>query len=105
MTLPIPFLMALHKIERAKLTARDIILLTAIQGTPGIMGRELALKIGLPSRSGVQYSIPRLVRMGLIEDRRVPRAMVQNPNRLHILPAGVAFLDTLLPPVDEATKP
>lgn len=90
------FFVRLRKIENAGLKARDIVVLYAIQGEPGIMGRTLAIKLGYASRSNVQDCVARLVKQGFIEDRR--RVVnQQTPNDLHILPAGVELLTEIVP--------
>lgn len=96
MTPPIDFLVRMRKLDRSKLTPRDVVLMWAIREIPGIMGRELAMKVGVKTRSAVQFGIARLIRRGLIEDRRVKLHNL-TPNDLHITAAGVAFLEDLVP--------
>lgn len=93
------FLIALRKIDRAGLTARDILLIESVRQNPGCMGRELATRIGLQARSNLQFSLPRLKLLGMIEDRR-PQVGRAHVNILHITPAGERFLDDLIPQHD-----
>lgn len=92
----VDFFVGLRKIDKSGLKARDVIALWAIRQTPGMMGRELALKIGLNTRSNIQDAIARLTMHGLIEDRRKTRDN-RTPNDLHILPAGTVYLDDVIP--------
>lgn len=87
----VEFMVKLRIIDRSGLKVRDVIVLWAVREQPGMMGRELAMKIGLESRSNVQDQMARLIARGLIEDRR-PTKDQQTPNDLHILDAGRQFL-------------
>lgn len=91
--------MRLHKIDMLGMRPRDIILLWAIARDPGMMGLELAKKLGYKSRSNIQDAIARLTLLGMIEDRRVviDRHRSRTPNNLHALPAGAAFLAEVVP--------
>lgn len=86
----------LRRIDRQRLTVRDIIILWAIRNNPGVMGRELATKLGYKSRSNVQEGIARLLRAKFIEDRR-PVQDHMTPNDLHITSAGQDFLEEVVP--------
>lgn len=90
------FMVRLRKIDGAHLAARDPILLWAIKTDAGMMGRELAMKLGYKSRSNIQVHVNRLIRVGFVEDRR-PAEDNRTPNDLHITPAGEAFLADLVP--------
>lgn len=90
------FVVRVKRIDSAKLTCRDILVMWAIQLNPGMMGRELALKLGYPTRSNVQENILKLRTMGLIEDRRLV-ADNKTPNDLHILQAGEDLLAQIVP--------
>lgn len=90
------FLRRIAIVDGKKLATRDILILYAIRAEPGMMGRELAFKIGHKSRSNVQDHIVRLTREGFIEDRRVKRNNL-TPNALHITAAGSEFLDRVVP--------
>lgn len=94
------FLVRLRKIDRQRLTARDMIVLWGVKHNPGIMGKELATKLGYPSRSHVQEHVARLIRHGFVEDRRhIPPGSAPHmiPNDLHITAAGEDFLGKILP--------
>lgn len=95
-TAGIDFLVRLRKIDNANLKSRDIIILWAIAHTPGMMGLELARKIGMKTRSNVQIPIRRMIEAGLIEDRRRVKNLL-TPNDLHILPYGEKFLADIMP--------
>jgi DNA-binding MarR family transcriptional regulator len=90
----VEFMARLRKIDRSGLKVRDVIVLWAIREQPGMMGRELAMKIGLESRSNVQDQIARLIARSFVEDRRKTHDQ-QTPNDLHILPAGRDYLASL----------
>lgn len=90
------FLIRLRKIDNACLKVRDVIVLWAIARTPGMMGLELAKKLGYKGRSHIQDCVVRLVDAGFVEDRRRIRNN-HTPNDLHILPAGEVFLAHVVP--------
>lgn len=90
----VEFMARLRKIDRSGLKVRDVIILWAIRENPGMMGRELSTKIGLESRSCAQDGLQRLMRRGLIEDRRLTFDQ-RTPNDFHILPAGREYLEGL----------
>lgn len=92
----VDFMVRLKKIDSAHLTNRDVLILWAVKKDPGVMGRELATKLGYKSRSNVQENILRLLRLKLIEDHR-PQADNRTPNDLHLTPAGEAFLGDIVP--------
>jgi DNA-binding MarR family transcriptional regulator len=56
----IDFLARLRKIDNRDLKARDVLILWAIAREPGMMGNEIARKLGYKSRSNVQICIARL---------------------------------------------
>jgi DNA-binding MarR family transcriptional regulator len=90
------FFTRLHKIDRAGLKVRDTFVLWSVARQPGMMGQEIAHKLGYPSRSSIQGGIERLLLLGFVEDRRAAKNQM-TPNDLYILPAGEAFLADLLP--------
>lgn len=92
----IEFLARLKKIDSAELKVRDILVLWAIAREHGMMGQEIAFKLGYASRSHVQLCFERLIRKGFVEDRRLKHDQ-QTPNELFILPAGDAFLAEVVP--------
>lgn len=90
----IQFMAKLRKIDRSGLKVRDVIVLWAIRENPGMMGRELAVKLGFDSRSSVQDQMVRLIQHGLIEDRRLTHDQ-RTPNDLHITSAGREYLSAI----------
>lgn len=86
----------LRRIENAKLKARDVVVLYAIQRQAGMMGREIAQKLGYQNRSALQHGLNRLLDEKLIEDRRLKHDQ-QTPNNFHITPAGAALLADIVP--------
>lgn len=90
------FLVRLRKIDDAGLKVRDALVLWAIAREPGMMGREVAMKLGYKSRSNVQDCVKRLMIAKFVEDRR-PVVNQMTPNDLYILPAGETFLADLVP--------
>jgi DNA-binding MarR family transcriptional regulator len=93
----VDFMMRLRKIDLPHhLTCRDMLVLWAVAREPGMMGRQLALKLGYKSRSNVQICVARLIQRGFMEDRR-PQADCMTPNDLYITPAGENFLMEIVP--------
>lgn len=90
------FLIRLRRIDRQGLKVRDILVLWAISREAGMMGREVAMKLGYKSRSNIQDGVKRLLIVEFIEDRR-PYKNQMTPNDLHILPAGEKFLADVVP--------
>ncbi|MBA3831651.1 MAG: hypothetical protein H0X34_07120 [Chthoniobacterales bacterium] len=90
------FFVRLRMIENANLKPRDIVVLYAVRATPGMMGLELAKKLGYRSRSNVQDCVIRLVKHGYAVDRRVADTQ-QTPNDLHCTPAGELLLSDIVP--------
>lgn len=92
----VDFLVRLRKVDQRQLTGRDVLVLYTIISNPGIMGVEVANKLGLGNRSNVSSNIHRLCRGSYIEDRR-EKARKANPAILHVLPAGLEFWDEIKP--------
>lgn len=90
------FFVRLRLIENAKLKPRDIVVLYAIHATPGMMGQELAKKLGYGSRSNVQDCVIRLIKHGYAVDRRLTDNQ-QTPNDLHCTLAGKVLLSVIVP--------
>jgi DNA-binding MarR family transcriptional regulator len=90
------FFVRLRRIDNAKLKTRDIVVLAAIKAQPGMMGRELALKLGYATRSNVQDCVARLIKYGYTVDKRATQDQ-QTPNDLHITDAGTALLAEIVP--------
>jgi hypothetical protein len=99
MAIPSPtieFLARLKKIDNEMLTCRDILVLWAVAREPGMMGRQLALKLGYKTRSNIQLCVARLIRHKLMEDRRQQKDHM-TPNDLYITPAGETLLAEIVP--------
>lgn len=92
----IDFLSRLRKIDLHKVKARDVVLLWAIAREPGMMGQELARKLGFEGRSNIQICLNRMIRDGYVDDRR-SRKTNTTPNDLHISPKGAAVLADVMP--------
>jgi len=88
------FLKRLRMIEARGLHVRDVLMLDAVHKDPGINGKDLGLASGFPERSHVQAAIHRLIKLGLIEDRRryVGKAV---PNELYETAAARQFWEDL----------
>jgi len=95
-TAQMDFLVRVKKMDQSGVKPREVLMLWAIAREPGMMGRELAVKLGYASRSNVQIGIRRLLDMGLITDHRTVRNH-QTPNDLYITPAGETFIAGLVP--------
>lgn len=92
------FFVRLRKIDNNGLKCRDIVVLYAIWVQPGMMGLEVAKKLGYASRSHIQDSLKRLEMGGHIVDRRPTTGNLQmTPNNFHILPAGIALIADIVP--------
>jgi DNA-binding MarR family transcriptional regulator len=96
MTGTVDFMLRLKKIDAGGHSVRDVFVLWAVKQEPGLMGRELAHKLGYKTRSNVQNRIGHLIQAGLLEDRRVRKSNL-TPNDLHITPAGEQFLRDVVP--------
>ena len=92
----VEFMLRLRKIDRSYLNVRDVLFLYAIIARPGISGSDAGIMIGVPSRSCLQFSLSRLIKYGLVEDRR-DRESRGIPNQLYPLPAGIEFWEDLKP--------
>jgi predicted transcriptional regulator len=92
----VDFLVRLRIADKRGLTLRDVLVLYAVISTPGQSGIDLTHKLGLENRSGVQTNIARLMREGMIEDRR-QRVRKAAPQMLYVLPAGLEFWNLIKP--------
>lgn len=92
----VTFLVKLRQIDKSECTVRDILVLYTIINNPGIMGVDVANKLGLKNRSAIQSSVARLIREGMIEDRR-ERALKANPSILHALQHGIDLWNEIKP--------
>ncbi len=92
----VDFMARLRKIDKSGLKVRDTMVLWVIAREHGVMGKEVATKLGFPSRSHIQDGIRRLMDIGYIEDRR-PHRNQQTPNELYATEAGNSFLAEIVP--------
>lgn len=92
----IEFLIRLRKIDKQGITVRDTLMLYILIGNPGMTGLDLGKAVGFGHRSSVDSNIRRLLRHGLIEDRR-ERFGQAIPNDLHITPKGMEFWNSIKP--------
>ncbi len=92
----VTFLIALKTIDAAGMTARDVLLLYVIMAHPGIHGKGASEKLQVPTRSTIQNALDRLIRLGMIEDRRLEHNRV-TPNILYATSKGIAFWNDLKP--------
>jgi DNA-binding MarR family transcriptional regulator len=92
------YLISLLKIDKAKMKARDVVILYTIITHPGISGIEVAHKLGIPERSHIQNALFKMEKMGLIEDHRPDhRRRKANPAIFHATIAGLTLWDSLKP--------
>lgn len=92
----VEFLIRLRKIDKQGITLRDTLMLYMVIGNPGITGLDLGKAVGFGHRSSVDSNIRRLIRLGLIEDRR-ERFGQAIPNDLHITSKGMEFWNSIKP--------
>lgn len=92
----IDFLSRLRRIDDRGLKLRDVIVLWAIAREHGMMGKEIAMKLGYKSRSNVQDCFKRLEQHGYIEDRRPVRNQI-TASDFHVLQKGNDFLAEIVP--------
>ena len=92
----VDFMRRLRIIDNHALKVRDPMVLWAIAREGGMTGREIATKLGYPSRSRIQDGIVRLLKAKMIEDRRVVENQL-TPMDLYITPIGEKFLSDVLP--------
>lgn len=91
----IEFLIRLRKIEKANLSIRDVVFLYVIMRNPGINGQDASDMMGIVNRSGIQKSLHKMIRIGLIEDRREKAAKAQSC-KLHALQPAFDFWEKLI---------
>ena len=91
----VTFLMRLHKLNKAEVTVRDVLILYAIITHPGVNGNDVTKLIGMQDRSSLQNGFQRLERLGLIEDRR-ERASKAVPTIFYATQAGKEFWADLI---------
>lgn len=91
----VPFLLRLHKMDKMRLTTRDVLILFAIISKPGINGKDISEAIGVKFRSGCRHGFVRLERMGFIEDCRKTTGKAV-PAIFRATDAGRAFWEELI---------
>ena len=82
-------------IDRSGLTVRDVRILECISACPGECGTDIVERLELHSRSSVQANLPKLIKHGMIEDRRLREGQAI-PSQWHITPKGDAFLRRII---------
>lgn len=92
----VTFLMILKKMDKARLTVRDALVIYIVMTDPGIDGLGVAKKLNFEHRSSVTSNVARLILEGLIEDRREKRGQAIS-SILHITDKGRAFWDDIKP--------
>ena len=95
MTSAISLMTSLYKLDRSEFTVRDVLTLYAIITNKGCSGLELAKKLGYPARSGVQDSLKRLQRTGMIVDHRQDQRRTSSCS-FHATDEGRKFWNGLL---------
>lgn len=90
------FIARLRTIDRKGLTVRDAVLLHTIMEHPGECGLDIAKRLGITNRSSLQSNFPRLIKRGLIEDRREREAQAI-PARYFVTAAGTEFWHEIAP--------
>lgn len=91
----VTFMMRLRKIDKAGITPRDFIGLYAIYTHPGCNGNDVTKMVGHEERSGMQSGFHRMIRLGLIEDRR-ERVSKAVPTVFYITEKGKQLLDEIM---------
>lgn len=86
---------ALRGIDRKGLTVRDGVVLKAVLDYPGCCGQDIQLRLGFANRSAVAGNLHRLIKRGLVEDRRTREAQAV-PSIYHPTDAGIVFWHDLM---------
>lgn len=90
------FLVRLKKIDKRSLTVRDIILLFYIMHNPGCNGQEASVFCGVVNRSSIGLCLKRLLKAGMIEDRRLTKGKAVQ-NQLYATQTGIDFWNEIKP--------
>ena len=90
------FLQKLRDLDLSGFTGRDVLILHTIICNAGICGLDIAVKLGIPNRSGVETGLKRLLSEHYIEDKRSV-AQKAIPSAFYVLPAGLAFWERMRP--------
>lgn len=88
-------LVTLKRLDVMRLHARDAAVLYYVFRNPGANRKEIAAALGLNAEVNVRLPVQRLVRMGLIEDRRPSHARLVS-SLLHVTDAGVKAWEDLV---------
>jgi hypothetical protein len=90
------FLLALRRIDKEGITARDVLILYTVMSNPGCNGIDVLRALSIKDRSSIQLCLLRLISHGFIEDRRTDiRKAV--PVCLHVTALGLEFWNELKP--------
>lgn len=89
------FLVRLRRIDNTGLSARDIVFLYAVIANPGLDANSIRIQMGIKVRGQVQSNIWRLIRHGLIEDRRTENRKAV-ATILHPTPKGIALWEDII---------
>ena len=81
--------------DQSEITVRDLRIIDLLLKNPGLCGNDLVTYLRLPSRSSVQGNIPKLIRRGMIEDRR-HREGQAIPSRLFVTDKGREFWEAII---------
>jgi len=92
------FLIALYRINELGMKARDIVILYTIIANPGINGKDIAIKLGITTRSQIQDCLYKLERLDYIVDRRPEKDRRKaNPAIFAATDKGLALWNELKP--------
>lgn len=64
------FLQRLRKIDKAGLTARDVLILHFLTVNPGSNGNDIVRALNVPQASSIKLCMKRLAKSNFVEDRR-----------------------------------
>lgn len=87
-------MVVLGRIDKSDWLVRDLLILWIVSKFPGIAGNDIPPKIGLKTRSQIQYNILHLLRTGMIEDKR-KRMAKTIPGILYITSDGQKLLNSV----------
>lgn len=89
------FMQQIAAFDQTGFTPRDFRIMELLTRHPNLCGNDMVSMLKLPSRSSVQANIPKLIRRGMIEDRR-EREGQAIPSRLFITEKGLEFVRSIL---------
>lgn len=90
----IRFVKNLHLLDRADFRVRDMVILFAIIHNPGISITGIRERVGYEFNTYIYRPVRRLMKRGLIEDRR-PVVAKSRECDFHATEKGIAFFDSL----------